>query len=203
MNPDLEKWIDEASKGLEPLAREKITEQITEHYQDAVLGYRSSGLGEDEARSRAMLDLGNTKQANTLYSHSYFTDTELKNGEPIQLTSMISLVFPLIFMTFGDHNSSGNVLTQVFLSLGILFIGALFLIKYSLKNLKFKRFMLSLSEIFSIIYFCSIVYIWIFVFQTFEGNNYWALLPACAFIWMCREAVRFYTKLERRAKALV
>jgi hypothetical protein len=41
MNADLEKWIDEASKGLEPLAREKIKEQIAEHYQDAVLGYRS------------------------------------------------------------------------------------------------------------------------------------------------------------------
>jgi hypothetical protein len=73
MNPDLEKWIDEASKNLEPLAREKITEQITEHYEDSVAIYRSSGLSEVEACSSALEDLGKPSLARRKYRNTFLS----------------------------------------------------------------------------------------------------------------------------------
>jgi hypothetical protein len=72
MNPDLEKWIDEASKGLEPLAREKISEQITEHYQDAIVKYRPRGLDDAEMHRSAMNDLGDPVKALREYGKIFF-----------------------------------------------------------------------------------------------------------------------------------
>ncbi len=97
MHPDVQKWIEEASKGLEPLALEKITEQISEHYADAVSGYRSSGLSEVDAHSRAMVDLGSSKQANKRYSKVFFTERELKDGESRHVYSLYFFLSPLFF----------------------------------------------------------------------------------------------------------
>jgi hypothetical protein len=116
MSPDLEKWIDEASKGLEPLAREKITKQITEHYQDAVFGYRSSGLNENEVHSRAIHDLGDSKQARRQYGKIFYTpnyinsiklvNTQLGTSYWTSLILLITINLPLIFrIFFGDESN--------------------------------------------------------------------------------------------------
>jgi len=88
VNPDLEKWIDEASKGLEPLAREKITEQINEHYEDSVAGYRSSGLSEVDACSRALADLGSAVLAANKYKSIYFGIDEVLYARFVQYISL-------------------------------------------------------------------------------------------------------------------
>lgn len=92
MNPDLEKWIDEASKGLEPLAREKITEQITEHYQDAIVKYRARGLDDVEMHVAAMNDLGDSKKALREYSRIFFSDDYLANIKKMNVVFMLMLI---------------------------------------------------------------------------------------------------------------
>jgi len=150
MNPDLEKWIDEASKGLEPLAREKIMEQITEHYEDSVAGYRSSGLSEVEARSRAIIDLGNPRIARKRYTHTFLNLKTLKQVDNITVINDIfayDILFPIIsfilFAKFIFTTSSIDVFSIIISVMSTFMVGFYIfaLVKTSKEDfeLKFKK----------------------------------------------------------------
>jgi len=201
VNPDLERWIDEASKGLEPLAREKITEQITEHYQDAVAGYRSSGLGEVDACSKAIGDLGKSKEASKRYSKVFFTERELKNGESRHVYALYFFLSPLFFSryTFDTFNQNNNI---IYLVLLLCLIVSMYLIKLVLKGGRNGLFYLIISEVLLFIF--TITTIW------FDSNliyadftiNLWFYIIIMIFAWSIYDVLVTLTKLNRRAQAL-
>lgn len=178
MNPDLEKWIGEASKGLEPLAREKITEQITEHYEDSVASYRSSGLSEVDARSRAMVDLGNAKSAQRNYQRYFLSKNQhrcigdiIKSNSPNTyyygiLMPLLSLL--LLFMLFFTQNLLGRV---IIIFVAIVLINASSVVNFCIMKLKINKiYELGILYLSFYVVFCSIL-IYFSLFNIMNMSN--------------------------------
>jgi len=220
VNADLEKWIDEASKGLEPLAREKITEQITEHYEDSVAGYRSSGLSEVDACSRAIVDLGSSRKMHKQLRSQYFSLAEFSylNRESKQTLFVVgyslgSLVFSfIVFLEIAENNFIG----YLYAILIIFWNSSYFLIGFINRQFMFlsKNNSEKITQI--IIHGCFMLFLIIHLLDNFihiafhrkmpnERDVAMALSTAIniiGFLWFINYGTKFVQKVVRRARAL-
>ncbi len=103
---DILNWIDEASNGLEPIAREKIEQQILEHYGDALANYRSSGDNREIAHLKILQDLGSSKIARHKYSKIYFPEKYLESFKSFDNLASFFLVYSiaLVYFKIEDFN---------------------------------------------------------------------------------------------------
>lgn len=94
-------WINEASKNLESIAVEKITQEATERFEKAFEHYTSSGLTETDARSRALEELGNPKETLKKYGKIYFgkleTQSDWRGGVSVFLGGLSNLLLFDVF----------------------------------------------------------------------------------------------------------
>lgn len=72
----LDNWLDTATRGLCADARERIDEEVTEHFFDAQSAYMNDGSTEDEAMEKALRELGNPRRARRRLRREHFTAVE-------------------------------------------------------------------------------------------------------------------------------
>ena len=78
MNSNLNIWLDTAHKNLVPEAQRLISEQILEHFANAVERYQLEGKTVLEAEAKALADLGDASQAAKKFEQSYLTFAEME-----------------------------------------------------------------------------------------------------------------------------
>jgi hypothetical protein len=71
-------WLDVATKELIFPARERIKLEIAAHFEDAVERYRSEGATEPEAKTQALLDLGDPGDAAKRFRKEHLTESEMQ-----------------------------------------------------------------------------------------------------------------------------
>lgn len=82
----IERWLNEATRDLCVEARERISVEVTAHYEDALAAGVQQGLHARMAHVRAMDDLGPPNKAKWKYRLAYLTQYEadaLAKGKPI------------------------------------------------------------------------------------------------------------------------
>jgi hypothetical protein len=121
VNIDLQAWINEASWGLELTAREKISEQITEHYEEAVRHYRSSGLDAVEAHWKALEDLGDWGAARAKYEKLYFPVISTKTKQLRKGLSILYIIYALWLLRFPPENDKYAIVFAIYMILGLVF----------------------------------------------------------------------------------
>lgn len=57
-NPDLQRWLDKSTRGLDSDLAEMIREELQDHYDDAIADYLAEGHTDTTAHQLAMRDLG-------------------------------------------------------------------------------------------------------------------------------------------------
>lgn len=73
----LEAWLGTATDKLTQSGKERIALEITSHFDDAVASYRTDGLAEADARTRALADLGSSKEAAKRFKRRHLTQKEV------------------------------------------------------------------------------------------------------------------------------
>ena len=67
MTPDLECWLQQATRSLSKDSAAQVRTEIQEHYQSAREDAISGGASQDEANRMALIALGDAKTANKQY----------------------------------------------------------------------------------------------------------------------------------------
>ncbi len=75
-NTDLRSWLDTATYGLCDVAKERVANEIREHYAEAVDTELAQGQCEDDAHRIALAALGDTKRAHRAFRRTYLTEKE-------------------------------------------------------------------------------------------------------------------------------
>ncbi len=101
MNPNLKTWLKTARANLVPEAQRLVSEQILEHFLNAVERYQLEGKSILEAEAKALADLGDSCLAAKKFEQSYLTYAELEecakprdkavtNGYSLSLIALIT-----------------------------------------------------------------------------------------------------------------
>lgn len=72
----LEAWLGTATNKLTQTGKERITLEITSHFNDAEVSYRANGLADVDAQARALADLGDPKEAGRRFKKRHLTQSE-------------------------------------------------------------------------------------------------------------------------------
>lgn len=88
---DIRSWLELATKGLPAEARERICEEIEDHYWSSASHYQEQGKSPAEARQRAIAELGDVREA-----HGAFHDAHASKGRYL-LAGILSMTMPLLF----------------------------------------------------------------------------------------------------------
>jgi hypothetical protein len=75
----LDEWLCIAIDDLAPPAQERITQEIESHFHDALDAYQAEGQNEPEARTRALMDLGDPGAAQKRFRKCHLTKAEAKS----------------------------------------------------------------------------------------------------------------------------
>ena len=67
MTPDLDRWLEQATRRLSKGSAAQVRTEIQEHYQSAREDAISGGASQDEANRMALIALGDAKTANKQY----------------------------------------------------------------------------------------------------------------------------------------
>jgi hypothetical protein len=78
-NPALETWLTMASRDLCKESRQRIREEVTDHYEQAVEKDLGEGKPAKEAAERALANLGSPKKANREYKRNHLTAWQKMN----------------------------------------------------------------------------------------------------------------------------
>jgi len=127
-NRELSAWLFDATRGLCADASLRVEGEIREHVAEAVSGYLDSGLDEDEARRRAVAELGDADAANRRFRKTYLTGREyvgylrvINSGWRYwsQVSCRIYIVSCMLFMGREDisHYADWNWVVAVFVIL--------------------------------------------------------------------------------------
>lgn len=111
LDPRLEDWLEIATRGLCPDARERIAEEIASHYEDALHGARGDGLAEHAAIASAVGLLGSPRRARRDLKREHLTKREGKalhriikrRNSRARVSENYSNEFVLPFMCFGSY----------------------------------------------------------------------------------------------------
>lgn len=72
----LEAWLGIVTNKLAQPGEERVTFEITSHFEDAVASYRTNGLTDANAQIRALADLGSPKEAAKRFKKRHLTQKE-------------------------------------------------------------------------------------------------------------------------------
>lgn len=89
--PGLETWLASALDGLAPDVAADIRAELAAHFEDAVAAYVADGLPEDEARRRALTDLGDGSETG-----DGLRDVHL-GWRRYLAAALVALIYPLVF----------------------------------------------------------------------------------------------------------
>jgi hypothetical protein len=78
MTPDLDRWLEQATRRLSKDSAAQVRTEIQEHYQSAREAAISDGASQDEANRMALTALGDAKIANTQYRRVLLTASEAR-----------------------------------------------------------------------------------------------------------------------------
>ncbi|HEY6345685.1 MAG TPA: hypothetical protein VIY49_29650 [Bryobacteraceae bacterium] len=78
MTPDLEGWLQQATRSLSKDSAAQVRAEIQEHYQSAREAAISGGASQDEASRVALAALGDAKTANKQYLRVLLTESEAR-----------------------------------------------------------------------------------------------------------------------------
>ena len=78
MTPDLDCWLQQATRSLSKDSAVQVRTEIQEHYQSAREAAISGGASQDEANRMALTGLGDAKIANTQYRRVLLTASEAR-----------------------------------------------------------------------------------------------------------------------------
>jgi hypothetical protein len=73
---NLKQWLGIATKHLAWFEAEKITREITAHFEDELEHQRQLGKSDSQAQVLALTELGNPHHANQLFIKTHLTTTE-------------------------------------------------------------------------------------------------------------------------------
>lgn len=76
MTPDLDRWLEQATRRLSKDSAAQVRTEIQEHYQSAREDAISGGASQDEANRMALIALGDAKTANKQYLRVLLTASE-------------------------------------------------------------------------------------------------------------------------------
>jgi uncharacterized membrane protein HdeD (DUF308 family) len=76
MTPDLDRWLEQATRRLSKDSAAQVRAEIQEHYQSAREAALSGGASQDEANRMALIALGDAKTANKHYLRVLLTASE-------------------------------------------------------------------------------------------------------------------------------
>lgn len=76
MTPDLDRWLEQATRRLSKDSAAQVRTEIQEHYQSAREAAISGGASQDEANRMALIALGDAKTANKQYLRVLLTASE-------------------------------------------------------------------------------------------------------------------------------
>lgn len=76
MTPDLDRWLEQATRRLSKDSAAQVRTEIQEHYQSALEAAISGGASQDEANRMALIGLGHAKTANKQYLQVLLTASE-------------------------------------------------------------------------------------------------------------------------------
>jgi len=91
LHHDLDGWLEQATQGFPDEARQRIREEIEDHYLSGVCYYQERGESEEEASQNAIADLGDVRDVRRA-----FHDTYASKGEYL-LAGILSITLPLVF----------------------------------------------------------------------------------------------------------
>ena len=78
MTPNLDRWLEQATRRLSKDSAAEVRTEIQEHYQSAREAALSGGASQDEANRMALTGLGDAKIANTQYRRVLLTASEAR-----------------------------------------------------------------------------------------------------------------------------
>jgi len=76
---NLSEWLEIATENLAPSARERISADITSHYDQAVHGHEQNGLPRPAAEAAALAELGDAKAAARRFRRAHLTESEFRH----------------------------------------------------------------------------------------------------------------------------
>ena len=89
---ELQEWIVTASSRLCEVAKNRVEQEIKDHYADAMYEHLDAGMSLQEAHRAAMEALGNPQQARRTFTQTYLTYDEHARLQKILKPSRIELV---------------------------------------------------------------------------------------------------------------
>jgi hypothetical protein len=69
-------WLEIAIEGLDPLAKQRISDEIGAHYTESVSTHISHGASEQSAQSLALVELGDPQSAACQFEKTHLTESE-------------------------------------------------------------------------------------------------------------------------------
>jgi hypothetical protein len=79
----LETWIEAATRGFSPPAKERISLEIAQHYFDSVAAQMAEGVFEPAAHFRARVDLGDARKARRRFRRHHLTESDVERATTI------------------------------------------------------------------------------------------------------------------------
>lgn len=110
---DLTRWLDQATEGLLPEQAAPIRAELTAHFEDAVEAWVEQGMSPQDARQRALADLGDPCTTARSLNDTHRGQQEYKRG---MLASLLVLVCVFGFsplkdiLGFADYSTADRLL---------------------------------------------------------------------------------------------
>lgn len=164
----LDFWLAKATEGLCAKARERVRDEMSAHYQDALAAERNNGRTEDEAAEYAIYDLGDPVVAHRKLQSVYPTIRETRiitgwNGKPSFISMILNAAMSALLLFVMISSTQQNLPQYHYLLLGAMgFAIALNLLSLAAKSFQQRlnplwRAILWIAGDFSyIVFFCFI-----------------------------------------------
>ena len=81
MNDSLSRWLEVATRNINPISHARIRAEFEAHVQDAMNAHLAMGQNPDQAMHNAILELGDPTHANQEFLRTHLTTSELKRLE--------------------------------------------------------------------------------------------------------------------------
>lgn len=117
-NPDLQRWLDKSTHGLDSELAEMIREELYDHYDDAIGDYLSQGYDEVFAHQMTMRDLGDESAVSKGFRQVHHSQWRYL------AYALVGLVYPLAYIISIPFNESivGGVAFNLAIFLPMIYI---------------------------------------------------------------------------------
>ena len=110
---EFDAWLVVARRGLCKEAQQRVPEEVTDHFEQAIEKSIGRGISPEEAETQALVSLGSPRQANREYRRSYLTRWQKSNIDQFILLRKSWLLLALLalicmFRPWLDFMRTGN-----------------------------------------------------------------------------------------------